>query len=140
VRRPWLALLVLPLPLAGCGDDAPADERAFCTRLERLADNDPFTVFGERATATEIESAFQALVARAEELVDGAPDDVRGAARDYADAAESLDDLMAAAAYQGDQVDARAYREEQVRYTEAATRLERYLDSCRGSVTTAGDG
>ena len=44
---------------------------------------------------------------------------------------------MAAAAYQGDQVDARAYREEQVRYTEAKTRLERYLDSCRGSVTTA---
>ncbi len=140
MRRRWLALLAVTLALGACSDDPPADERAFCTRLERLTENDPFTVFGERATATEIESAFQALVARAEELVDGAPTEVRGAARDYADAAESLDDLMAAAAYQGDQVDARAYREEQVRYTEAATRLERYLDSCRGSATTAGDG
>lgn len=133
MRRTWLALLVLPLALGACGDDPPADERAFCTRLERLAENDPFRVFGERATAAEIQTAFAALVARARELVADAPDEVRGAARDYADAAEGLDDLMAAAAYQGDQVDARAYREQQVRYTAAAARLERHLDTCLGA-------
>ena len=112
---------------ASCGGGSSPDASTFCRRLDRLTANDPFQAFGDRATPKEIETAFTALVARADELLDSAPDDVRPATRDYADAAKGLADLLAAAAYDGDQVDARAYRDEQVQYTEAASRLERYL-------------
>jgi hypothetical protein len=131
VRRPWLLLVVLAIGAASCGGGSSPDARTFCQRLDRLTANDPFQAFGDRATETEVEAAFTALVARAKELLEVAPDDVRAAARDYVEAAEGLDDLLAAAAYDGDQVDARAYRDEQLKYTEAASRLERYLDkSC----------
>lgn len=129
MRRRWLGLLVVIGLASACGGGSSADEQAFCERLGRLADNDPFQAFGDRATPQEIEAAFEALVTRADELEEVAPDEARPAARDYADAAEALDDLLAAAAFDGDQVDARAYREEQVNYAEAATRLERYLEA-----------
>jgi hypothetical protein len=132
VRRLVPLVLVPALVLAGCGDDGPDDdERAatFCTRLERLTENDPFAAFGDRATAPEIETAFQALVDRAQELVDTAPEEAEANAREYADAAEGLDSILAGAAYDGSQVDQRAYREEQTKYVQAATRLERYLTS-----------
>lgn len=131
MRRPSLALLVLTPLLAllapGCGDDTPPDQQAFCQRLDRLAGNDPFRSFGDRATPGEIEDAFAALVERADELVDVAPGQVKGPAKDYAESAEALDELLAAAAYDGDQVDASAYRRRQVDYAEAAATLERYL-------------
>jgi hypothetical protein len=132
VPRPILVVLSAALALAACGDDGPSDaERAaaFCTRLERLTENDPFAAFGDRATSAEIQLAFEALVTRAGELVDTAPDDARAAARDYADAAEALDSILAGAAYDGTAVDQRAYRDEQTRYLQAAARLERYLDT-----------
>jgi hypothetical protein len=124
-----MVLPVLALGAASCGGGSSVDARAFCQRLDRLTRNDPFLVFGDRATPKEIETAFTALVARADELLEVAPDEVRAAARDYAEAAKGLDDLLAGAAYDGDEVDARAYRDQQVDYTEAASRLERYLDS-----------
>jgi hypothetical protein len=132
VRRHYTLLVTASLLLTACGDDGPSDaERAatFCERLERLTRNDPFAAFGDRATAEEVQAAFTALVARAEELLDGAPDEARAAARDYADAAEGLDSVLAGAAYDGTAVDQRAYREHQTAYVAAATRLERYLDS-----------
>ena len=140
--RRRLALLLLPaVPLglaAGCGDDGGgADAAAFCTRLERLSENDPFAAFGKRATDAEIEQAFHALVSRARELVDLAPDEERATARDYADAAAELDRLMAAAGYDGSRLDERAYRDQQVRYADAAARLERYLQTCPGASTTS---
>lgn len=127
----WLAVLaVVALPLAACGDDdSDGDQATFCTRLDRLTRNDPFRAFGDTATADDIQSAFAALLERAEELVDVAPPEARPAAQDYQEAAESLDSLLAGAAYVGADVDARAYREQQVAYTEAAQRLERYLTS-----------
>ncbi len=132
VRRLVVLLLGATGVLAGCGDDGPTDdERAtrFCERLDRLTTNDPFAAFGDRATAAEIEAAFEALIARADELADTAPEEVRAAAHDYADAAHALDSLLAGAAYDGAGVDQRAYREQQLRYVEAAALLERHLTS-----------
>jgi hypothetical protein len=143
VRRRRLALLLLPaaIPLlatAACGDDAgSADATAFCQHLERLTENDPFAAFGDRADDEQIEEAFHALVARSEELVDLAPDEERPTARDYADAARGLDEIMAAAGYDGARLDARAYRDQQVRYADAAARLERYLQTCPGVATSS---
>ncbi len=132
MRRLLALLLTALLVVAACGDDDASeagDAATFCSRLDRLTRNDPFEAFGERATATEIEAAFTALVARAGELLDAAPGEARAAARDYAEAARGLDSLLAGAAYDGAVVDQRAYREQQVRYVAAAARLERYLDS-----------
>jgi hypothetical protein len=122
-----VALLVLGACGGGSGD--PADAKVFCARLERLTGNDPFRAFGDHATAKEIQTAFTALVARAQELVDAAPAEVRPTARDYASAAKALDSLMAGAAYDGSAVDARAYRDAQTDYIAAANLLERYLDT-----------
>jgi hypothetical protein len=132
VRRLLVLLVGAAALAAGCGDDEPSDgERAaaFCERLDRLTTNDPFAAFGDRATAGEVQAAFEALVARADGLLDTAPDEARAAARDYADAAHGLDSLLAGAAYDGAAVDVREYRDEQLRYVEAATRLERHLTS-----------
>ena len=115
---------------AACGDGgASADPEVFCDRLDRLTRNDPFLAFGATATPAEIEEGFEALVARAEELVEVAPEDVRPAAQTYRDAAVAMDELMADAGYDGARLDARAYRDEEVAYTEAADRLLRYLES-----------
>ena len=129
MRRPWLALSAVLLLATACSDGPSADESAFCERLGRLTTNDPFAAFGPSATSDEIRQAFSALVDRADELVDVAPDEIRGPARDYAEAAEALDDLLAAAAYDGDRVDVRDYREQQVAYAEAAETLQRHLDA-----------
>lgn len=125
-----LGTLAVALLLAGCGGDGgTVDAAAFCDRLDRLTQNDPFLAFGDTATPAEIEQAFGALVERAGELLEAAPDEARGAARDYAEAASALDSLMAGAGYDGALVDARAYRAEQLTYSEAADRLLRYLDA-----------
>jgi hypothetical protein len=71
----------------------------------------------------------EALVLRAEELVDVAPEEVRPAAQAYRDAAAAMDELMAAAGYDGARLDAIAYRDHEEAYTEAADRLLRYLES-----------
>jgi predicted trehalose synthase len=118
--------------VAACGDDAPTDaERAatFCERLDRLTSNDPFAAFGDEATSAEVAAAFEALVERAEELAETAPDEARAAARDYAESASALEELLRSAGYEGAEVDTRAYRDQQARYAEAARRLERHLDS-----------
>lgn len=128
------------LALAACGGGGPSDaarQHDFCTRLELLTQNDPFQAFGDRATSAEIEAAFHALVQRASALAEAAPDDVRPTARSYAGAATALDTLMAAAGYDGGAVDARAYRDAQNDYTEAAASLERYLTSQCGVDDTA---
>jgi hypothetical protein len=123
-------LLASAALLGACGDGGSAGDPArFCERLDRLTRNDPFLAFGETADAGDIEVAFGALVDRAGELLDVAPPEARGAAQDYADAVEALDSLLAGAAYSPTEVDARAYRNEQVAYAEAAQRLERYLDA-----------
>lgn len=130
MRRLAVLLTVTVLAsAAACGGDGSGDgdQALFCERLDRLTRNDPFVAFGEAASAEDIEVAFGALVARADELLDVAPPEARPAARDYADAAHALDSLLAGAAYAPANVDARAYREEQVVYVEAAQRLERYL-------------
>ena len=133
MRRVWVVCLAAALAACGGGGsgggDGDGDQAAFCDRLDRLTRNDPFLVFGDAATADEIEVAFEALVERAAELLDVAPPEARAAARDYAESAEALDALLAAAGYDGAAVDARAYREQQVTYAEAAARLERYLTS-----------
>ncbi|MDQ2650382.1 MAG: hypothetical protein M3Z03_12625 [Actinomycetota bacterium] len=108
------------------GDPAP-DPAAFCRSLERLADNDPFEAFGDRATEAEISAAFDALVQRADELLELAPDEPRGAARDLAETSRRLRDLLAEAGGNAAEVDGLAYSDAQARYDEAASRLERYL-------------
>jgi hypothetical protein len=116
--------------VGACGDDdSSADPAAFCAQLDRLATNDPFEAFGDRATPADIEVAFDALVDRSAELLEAAPEEARATARDFAESADALDDLLAGAAYDGSAVDARAYREEQARYITASERLERYLDN-----------
>jgi len=130
---PRLAALVVTalaaLGTAACGDDgSSADPDAFCERLDRLTQNDPFAALGPAATEAEMEAAFAALRQRAGELVDVAPDDVRAVAADYRDAVERLDALLADAGY-GPDVDVRAYRAAQTDYVQAATRLERYLEA-----------
>lgn len=125
----WVAVAVL-LALSACGDDGPsADPEVFCQRLDHLATNDPFLAFGAAASPEEIEQGFEALVLRADELVDVAPDEVRPAAQTYRDAAAAMDELMAAAGYAPTRLDARAYRDEEVAYTEAADRLLRHLET-----------
>lgn len=137
-----VVLLVAVLALAGCGDDGPsADPEAFCRRLDRLTTNDPFLAFGDRATPAEIEQAFGALVARAEELVAVAPEEVRPAAERYAETAAAMDELMAAGGYDGAGIDGRAYRDEQEAHAEASDRLLRYLEAeCDADTTTTSDG
>lgn len=129
--RRLVALSLAAAVLAGCGDDGPGegDAALFCERLDRLTTNDPFAAFGDTASARDIETAFAALLARADELVDVAPPDVRAAAGDYADAARALDAMLDEAGYLPSVVDPGAYRNEQTAYTEAAARLERYLES-----------
>ena len=129
-----LAVLFTVIVLTGataCGGDGSGDgdQALFCERLDRLTRNDPFQAFGDRASASDIEVAFGALVARADELVDVAPPEARPAARDYAEAARALDSLLAGTGYEPTGVDTRAYRNEQVAYTEAAQRLQRYLNA-----------
>jgi hypothetical protein len=121
-------LLAAVALLAACGGDEPAaDQATFCRRLDRLTGNDPFLAFGDTAAPAEIAEAFAALVERADELADVAPEDVRPAARAYADATRNLDELMADAGYDGARLDARAYRDEQEAYASAADRLLNYL-------------
>lgn len=116
--------------LGACGDDdSDGDPAAFCSHLDRLSRNDPFQALGDEASAADIETAFGALVDRAEELLELAPPEARAAARDFAESAAALAGLLEEAGYDGTDVDARAYREQQVTYTEAATRLERHLES-----------
>jgi hypothetical protein len=122
-----LTVTVLTGASACGGGSGDGDQALFCERLDRLTRNDPFQAFGDRASAADIEVAFGALVDRADELVDVAPPEARPAARDYADAAHALDSLLAGTGYEPTGVDTRAYRNEQVAYTEAAQRLERYL-------------
>ena len=124
-----VAVLGVALLLCGCHDEPKADQDLFCARLGRLTENDPFLAFGDTATPTEIAQAFRALVERANELADVAPEAARPAARTYAEATTAMDDLMADAGYDGARLDARAYRDEQVTYSEAAERLLNYLDA-----------
>lgn len=132
MRRLLAMSVAAAVTLAGCGsggDDRAGDQDRFCERLDRLTRNDPFLVFGETASSDDIEVAFAALVERARELVDVAPPEVRPAARDYLDAAEALESLLAGAAFDPALVDPRAYRNEQVAYVESAQRLERFLSA-----------
>jgi hypothetical protein len=124
-----LGVLLVALLLSACRDEPSADPELFCDRLGRLTENDPFLAFGDTATPSEIAEAFEALVERADELLDAAPEEVRPAAEDYADAVAEMDELMADAGYDGARLDARAYRDEQEAYTEAGDRLLRYLES-----------
>lgn len=128
-RLAMLGATGLLLVVAGCGsaDAGDGDQALFCERLDRLTRNDPFLAFGNRASAEDIEVAFAALIDRADELLEVAPPEARAAARDYAEAADGLDALLAAGDYQPNGVDTRAYRAQQIDYVEAAQRLERYL-------------
>jgi hypothetical protein len=131
MRRLWVPVLAALL-LSACSDDdsdAGTDDTEFCQLLDRLTRNDPFLVFGDRASPADIQVAFEALVERADELLDAAPEESRAAARDYAESADALDSLLAGAAYDGTNVDINAYREQQTTYAAAAERLERYLES-----------
>ncbi|HEY9555549.1 MAG TPA: hypothetical protein VIR58_02375 [Acidimicrobiales bacterium] len=137
MRRRWplvlLPVLVPMLALVACSDgdgaDAAGDPELFCDRLDRLVRNDPFLAFGERATNDEIAMAFDALVQRADELVEVAPPEARAAARTYAESTRALDDLLAEVGHDGTEVDARAYREQEITYKDSAQRLERHLES-----------
>lgn len=111
----------------GGGGDGDGDHALFCQRLDRLTRNDPFLAFGETASPDDMKVAFAALIERANDLVDVASPEARPAARDYAEAAEALDALLADAGYAPTDLDVRAYRDEQVAYAEAAQRLARYL-------------
>jgi hypothetical protein len=130
-RRLAVLLAVVALAAGACGDDGDGDgdQELFCARLDRLARNDPFRAVGDTASSAEVEEAFQALLARADELVDVAPPELRPAARDYAEAADALESLLSDVGYDPFEVDARAYQAQQVAYFEAAQRLERYLDT-----------
>ncbi len=124
------ALFTGSLALGACGDGGgQGDHALFCQRLDRLTRNDPFLALGDSASPKEVEVAFGALLERADELVEVAPPEARAAAGEFADAARSLDSLLAGAAYLPAQVDARAYVAQQVTYTEASRRLVRYLDA-----------
>ncbi|MFL6206843.1 MAG: hypothetical protein ACJ739_15995 [Acidimicrobiales bacterium] len=124
-----VAVLGVVLVLSACHQEPEADPELFCARLGRLTENDPFLAFGDTATPDEIREGFTALVERADELADVAPDEIEPAAEDYADATTAMDDLMADAGYDGARLDARAYRDEQERYTDASERLLNYLDA-----------
>jgi len=130
VRLRVAAVALVLAAVAGCGDGGgDGDQDAFCDRLDRLTRNDPFLAFGERASAADIESAFGALVDRARELLEVAPDEARAAARDFTESAEALEELLADVDFDGAAIDARAYRDHQLTYAEASARLERYLDA-----------
>jgi hypothetical protein len=125
-----VAVLVVALVVSACSGDEPnADPERFCARLGRLTENDPFLAFGDTATPSEIAEGFGALVDRADELAEVAPEAIRPAAEDYAAAATAMDELMADAGYDGARLDARAYRDQQQRYAEAADRLLNHLDA-----------
>jgi hypothetical protein len=125
-----LVILAATLLLVACGGDGDeADPALFCQRLDRLTENDPFRAFGDTASAAEIEEGFDALVARAEELVDVAPDDARPAARAFAESASTMRDVLDEAGFDPSTLDTRAYRDAQLIYTEASDRLLRYLDT-----------
>ncbi len=122
------AALAASLLVAGaCSGDDEGDAAEFCQRLERLTENDPFAAFGDTATEAEMEDAMTALRDRAEELVEVAPEEARGAATDYRDAVVAVDDLLADAGYGPTSVDVDEYRDQSQAYAEAAVRLERYL-------------
>ena len=125
-----LGILVATLLLVACGGDGDeADPALFCQRLDRLTENDPFLAFGDSATAAEIEEGFRALVARADELVDVAPEDARSAARAFAEGATTMQDVLDEAGFDPSALDTRAYRDAQLTYAEASDRLLRYLES-----------
>lgn len=129
MRRLGVAVAAVTFLLAACGGggDDDVDTATFCDRLDRLTRNDPFGAFGDRATEADVEAAFEALVARAEELVEAAPPEARAAARDFEESAAALDEILAEVDYDGTKADPRAYREQQVAYIDASERLERYL-------------
>jgi hypothetical protein len=125
-----LGILAATLLLVACGGDADdADPALFCQRLDRLTQNDPFLAFGESATSAEIQEGFRALVARAEELVDVAPDDARSTARTFAESANAMADALREAGFDPSALDTRTYRDAQLTYAEASDRLLRYLES-----------
>lgn len=125
-----LGLVTVAVVLAACGRDGEtADPATFCERLDRLTENDPFRAFGDTANPGEIEEGFRALVERADELVEVAPDEGRGAAQDFADSASTMQSAMADAGFAPDGLDTRTYRDAQLAYTEASGRLLRYLDT-----------
>lgn len=124
--------LIMAAACSSGGEDAAA--QTFCERLDRLTTNDPFRSLGDTATPDEMEVAFHALVERGRELVDAAPPEAKGSARDFAEASEEMDELMADAGYDGADLDQRAYRDAQLRYADASRRLLAHLDaSCDAS-------
>lgn len=129
--RRWAAPLAVALApalvLGACGDDDDGDAATFCDRLVDLTENDPFASLGDAATASQMEAAMTALRARAEELVDVAPEVARGATTDYRDAVVAVDDLLAEAGYSPARLDVGRYQAASKDYAAAAVRLERHL-------------
>jgi hypothetical protein len=124
----WLLLAASVLLGLGCsgGDDSAGDLRAFCAQVDSLSTNDPFASFGDTARPEEMRSAFKALAERADALATPAPVGARAAADRFARATHELDRLLAAAGYDGRNVEVLAYGNAQADYDEAKAQIERF--------------
>jgi hypothetical protein len=127
--RGTVCLLLIASALIGFGcsdDEGDGDLQAFCTQVDRLSTNDPFAAFGDTAKPEEMRVAFSALVERADDLAAPAPPAIAGAAGRYATATHDLDRLLAAAGYDGRNVDVLAYQNAQADYDEAKAQIEKF--------------
>lgn len=117
-----LAFAGLGLAVVACGGGESRDLATYCERYRSLADNNPFLTL-DVASPGEIETAVADLNDAVTSIETVAPDGLHRLASNYADATETVRELLDDAHYDPRNLDTAAYRRATIAYDEAATAL-----------------